>query len=279
MQVSNYDPFNDQCDVVCLLDFHGQFTHLQRYRLSLNTTGSAFVSRHGRTGVNYNGLHKVTESRVVLPGLTGLLLRYNGAWSWKGGDSVQRTMLSWMLVGLVVLTGTVAAHAAQDQDIDELIEALGDEDEGVRQAAAWALTEIGPVNRDTIPALTTVLLNGNRHVRELAAQALGMIGPEAQTAVSALGRALHDEDEDVREAAAWALAEIGLATVPVLVRALWDIDRAVRRLAAQALGMIGLEAGVAIPTLNKALQDEDQGVRRWAAWALKKIQGSKETRL
>ena len=54
-----------------------------------------------------------------------------------------------------------------------LIQALQDEDSGVRQSVAWALGQIG---KDAVPALILLLKDKNGDVRQNTAKALGEIG-------------------------------------------------------------------------------------------------------
>lgn len=79
------------------------------------------------------------------------------------------TALAWMLMGLVVFTTIVAAQAAPDQDIGEFIEALRDVDPFVRATAAFALGRMGPAARDAIPALVEALRDEDEDVRDAAA--------------------------------------------------------------------------------------------------------------
>ncbi|MDF0594263.1 HEAT repeat domain-containing protein [Methanotrichaceae archaeon M04Ac] len=101
--------------------------------------------------------------------------------------------------------------------VDPLIEALQDEDWGVRAEAAIALGEIGDAK--AIDPLAKALLkdnfdpyhpneiSGNIQIRRSAAEALGKIGDKR--AVQPLIEALKDESWHVRSTAAWALGEIG----------------------------------------------------------------------
>jgi len=149
------------------------------------------------------------------------------------------------------------------QAVPPLIQALGDEDEDVRSAAAKALGRIGDPR--AVPVLIQALGDGDEDVRKAAAEALGGIGD--RQAVPALLQALGDENWRVRSAAAEALGRIGdRRAVPSLLQALGDRDRRVRWAAAEALGRIGDRQ--AVPALIQALGDEDGWVRWTAAEAL-----------
>jgi hypothetical protein len=158
------------------------------------------------------------------------------------------------------------------------IQALKDEDEDVREAAAGALGKIGPGAEKAVPALIQALKDEDRWVREAAAGALGKIGPGAEKAVPALIQALKDYYEELREAAAGALGKIGPKAekaVPALIQVFkenYENDEDLREAAVKALGKIGPKAEKAIPALTEALDDDDYCVRREAAEAIFKIQ-------
>ncbi|NIM06653.1 MAG: hypothetical protein GTO55_09395, partial [Armatimonadetes bacterium] len=85
--------------------------------------------------------------------------------------------------------------------------ALGDENPGVREAAAEALIHMPP--SDAISLLAEALSYEDENVRGRAAEILGAIGDPV--AVSHLIRSLQDESPQVREAAGRSLWEIGFA--------------------------------------------------------------------
>ena len=89
--------------------------------------------------------------------------------------------------------------------IPSLTQALQDEDQSVRAAAAWALENIGT---DAVPALIQALQNPDANVRGSAAGALGS-GEGSEDVVPALIEALKDPDSWVRAAAIEALKGIG----------------------------------------------------------------------
>ncbi len=170
----------------------------------------------------------------------------------------------------------VLSRLAEVWGIQALLNAVGDEDEYVREAAADALGEMGPEAKDAVPALIQTLGDGDEHVRRAAADALGEMGPEAKEAVPALLQALEDAEWSVREAAAVALGKIGpeaKEAVAALIQALADEDLSVRWRAANALRDIGPEAKDAVPALVQALADESEVMRGYAAEALEAITG------
>jgi HEAT repeat protein len=89
--------------------------------------------------------------------------------------------------------------------------ALKDPAKDVRCQAAWALAGIGDPARESVPALTQLLLEDeDAGARRLAAQALYAIGlPGIKHAAPDLARALKDEDKEVRCQALKALTKLG----------------------------------------------------------------------
>ena len=139
-----------------------------------------------------------------------------------------------------------------------LVELLNREsDPSVREAAVYALGEIGPVDYKDIPqfvqskalpAFTKALRDtANPKVRRSAAYALGRYGIQAAKARTDLEQALKDPDGTVRQNAAYALGRLGRAggaqeTIKSLESRLSrsnETDELVRRDAANALNDLG----------------------------------------
>jgi len=160
-----------------------------------------------------------------------------------------------------------ALGAIGSEAVPALIEALADEDEQVRRAAAGALRDMGPQAGDAIPALIQTLRD--KDVSMDAASALGEIGPQA---IPALVEAVDDRDAQVRRGAILALGFIGpeaKEAAPLIIQALeGDAEWLVRSGAANALGWIKPDASEAVPALVQALEDESEYVRSAAADAL-----------
>jgi HEAT repeat protein len=157
--------------------------------------------------------------------------------------------------------------------VPPLIQALGDGDWHVREAACRALGAIG--DRQAVPPLIQALRDW--YVRAAACRALGAIGD--RQAVPPLIQALGDRDRGVRAAACRALGAIGdRQAVPHLIQALGDWDEYVRRAACRALGQIGDPQ--ALPHLIQALEDEDEDayVRRAAREAVEQIKAKQFAR-
>ncbi len=140
--------------------------------------------------------------------------------------------------------------------IGDLSKTLTDAEPGVRAAAAWALSQVGPSGAAAVPALVAALTDPNPRVRCLAAIALREIGPHATNAVPALAKALSDSEPSVRAPAAQALGAIGpnaKTSVPSLVDRLNVPGEPsfVLRSVVVALGRIGPEAASALPALEE----------------------------
>lgn len=149
----------------------------------------------------------------------------------ESADSDQRW---WAVRGL-------AALAEEDEDSREaatpvIIDALCDEDEALRCAAALALGQLQAIS--AIPALVLQLSDGNGWVRGAAADALALMG---EVALPALGEALQDEREGVRVRAAYALNKIrSVKSARWLFPALNDPNHIVHTYVYEALDGMGL---------------------------------------
>lgn len=160
--------------------------------------------------------------------------------------------------------------------IGSLTVALGDPDERVRAAAAWAFSQIGPTGAEGVPALAKALSDSQPRVRHLGAIALRDMGPAAAPAVPDLIRALSDPSLYVRARAANALGNIGVAAsaaVQPLAGLLLakDEEGLVRSSAATALGDIGPAAKGALPALREVVKMRRVGAS--AEEAILRIEG------
>ena len=159
--------------------------------------------------------------------------------------------------------GEMEAKEGRAEALGRLMQAVKDDDAGVREAVVKTLGEIE--NPEAVPALLAALRDKATAVRAAAAWALGEI--EDPRAVEGLMGALKDKDASVRRQVAWALGELDDArAVPLLAKALGDVDPEVRQQAAWALGEIADPS--AAGSLAKALKDASPEVRKQAAWAL-----------
>lgn len=194
--------------------------------------------------------------------------------------------------------GKLGAEAYRYRGVPPLVACLGDPDTGLRDAAAYALGEIGLAVRkyrteawtDAGPALLKALSDDkDPRVRRSAAYALGGFGEAAVSARGALQQALQDNQPMVRQNAAWALGQLrqgaGPEGVGGLCGALGDKDALVRRDAAIALGEVGrlqdkqgrpLPSPAARPLLERFKHDPDATVRQAALESLVSVLGPED---
>lgn len=154
-----------------------------------------------------------------------------------------------------------------------LVKCLQDSNEGVRNAAAHALEQIGPcAGKPAARALAACLSDASEEVRCAAAKALEKMGGSVATpAVSALAECLKDDNVSVRKAAIAALGQMGAAVkpaLPELIECLQNSNFSVRCEAAKALEHLGQFGTSALPALLACLKDENVGVRTVSATAL-----------
>lgn len=153
----------------------------------------------------------------------------------------------------------------RDDNINSLIETLGDEDELVRIQASESLEVIGV---PAVEPLIAALNSPNKNIRRYSARVLGELGDER--AIEPLILNLRDGNKWVRRETSGALSKMGEpATVP-LIQLLEDPDWKVRGAAAWALGRIGSKEAVE-PLIKSLLEDENGFVRSGAANALGNI--------
>ncbi len=165
-------------------------------------------------------------------------------------------------------TGTPGAQEAAAWQLGELgpvavaavpgMLAAGSHDYGMGDATR-AIEKIGPV---AVEPLVEALGHEDPGIRERAAYALGLLGEGGAPAAMDLARAMNDPSEDVRSWAAWSLGligEAGAVGVDDLRAALFDPDDWVRRHAVESLGRLGPAAHPAIPDVVALLEREPYG--------------------
>jgi HEAT repeat protein len=170
--------------------------------------------------------------------------------------------------------------------VPNLVNALHDPEATVREAAAFALGEIGVgAWEETFPALIKLLQSDKSHlVRRSAAFALGSLAKDglppgselAPRVRQALDNALGDGVALVRQNAAWALGRLGPdqadSSSKTLIKALSDPDALVRRESASALGNLGAAAHPSATALVElAHADHDREVSLAALTSLATI--------
>lgn len=176
-----------------------------------------------------------------------------------------------------------------DRDVNGLIKLLSDEDRSIREAAIFALGEIGDAScalplaqrfqdnyldirvaacnalmkmgDQVVETLIEVLRDENHILREGAIQTLQKISDPR--AIYPLIEALKDT---TRKAISDALRSIGPASFAPLVEALKNEDSRIRMGAAMTLGE--MKNPEALEPLLKATKDKDLSVRRFARTAI-----------
>lgn len=167
----------------------------------------------------------------------------------------------------------------EKKDVPGLIKALAARDTRIRDAAAFALGELGDAR--AVDLFLAALRSSHSDARLAAVTALGKVRDEraAEPLITALG----DQYERIRQRAVEALAGMGDPRAErALIAALQDKDGAVRQAAAQALGpraepiravwrqgqqldSFGPAADAAFRDLFAALESDDPYVRSEAA--------------
>jgi HEAT repeat protein len=147
----------------------------------------------------------------------------------------------------------------------------------MRRQAAVALSQMGPAAKPAVNDLGNALKDEDATVRLTVVTALWRLGPDAQVVAPAVAATLKkDRDQRVRTMAAYALGKVSTSTkevVPALLEALQDEQVGVRRVAAFVLGQLPVddETRKAVPTLVRLVRDEDELLRKNASLSLKKI--------
>lgn len=161
---------------------------------------------------------------------------------------------------------SVLKKEADSRLIEYLINALSNEDENIRQAAANALRKLGDY-RAAGPLIAS-LNDPNPEVRKSAVVALADIGDAM--AIEPLIKATSDNDAGVRKVIVEALGIMDdYRAVDPLIRMLLDREPDVRRAAIGALKKLG--SFRAIEPLIRVLNDKEPDIREAAVDALSEI--------
>jgi HEAT repeat protein len=158
--------------------------------------------------------------------------------------------------------------------VPELIKALNANNPvEVREAAAYALVQIGPDAEAAIPALINNLYERRVEVVDSASLALGFIGPDARAAVPKLLELLRNPGTSFGRPYSLALSKIGLTPEQGLsiVDMLMEDDSTPRMSAALALKGIGPDADILLPFLIEGLDDSHPSVRVFLCEAIPKL--------
>lgn len=152
---------------------------------------------------------------------------------------------------------TLADHDA----LPALLDALRDEDPGVRAAAALAVGTLGEEGEEGVQSLTFAMGKDTEQVRIAAIQALGQIGPPADRAAPQLVDYMLSGDTYLGEAAARALAGIRSADVQEqIVDTLGHGNADLRMMALTAISGYGAQAPEAIPLITQMASSPDERV-------------------
>ncbi len=150
--------------------------------------------------------------------------------------------------------------AARNALVDRLKE---DKSDGVREACATSLGEIGPDASGAVGALAGALKDKHAGTRTAAAGALRRMGKEARPALGALEQALADKkaDELARTHAAHALTQLGAEGRPALgtlkeVLADRKTPLSLRTAIARGLVRLGKDGAGAASTLGAVLEEK-----------------------
>lgn len=166
---------------------------------------------------------------------------------------------------------------------DALGKALGDDDLAVRDAAFWALADVGVVPKDKLPIFIKILRRKNddwRHLKGQEKHAQHVLMKSGRRVVADLVELKTDKSFETRAALAWALARAPFdkrKTVPALISLLRDEHPTVRTAAALAFVEVAEtqkkgHVRKAIPAVVEALKDDDPLVSDAAGQALKKFE-------
>lgn len=169
-------------------------------------------------------------------------------------------------------TAKSVARSDDSRELENLIAALSDSNESIRQRAVGALGRIG--DSRAVEPLLSMLSDSNESIRQAAVEALGSI--RDPRAVDPLIAVLSDPNESIRRAAIEALGWIGdpRASWPLLVF-LSDLNDSIRLAALGALSEMDLPE--AAGPLIQALQDEGAGVQQDVIAALERLLPSSES--
>ena len=165
--------------------------------------------------------------------------------------------------------------------VSALLEALNDNEAGVRTAVAKSLGNLRYVDEKVISALLEALNDSGRFVRMSVAESLGKLGYADERVISALLQALNDKDDSIREIALESLIKLGHSDRKVTSALLNHKDDHVRKERFEKSGKmhwweISREDGTD-PTdyLTLVVNKDDYTVQGW--YALDDSAGSEKT--
>jgi hypothetical protein len=176
--------------------------------------------------------------------------------------------------------GSTTLLTAKQQALQALIEALKDENQGVRLGAVLSLGKIG---RGSPEALAAILFLVNEsddpNMRKAAVRTLGDFRHPSEEVVNALINVLTDRDKNDKNMRAIALNALSIMVmhsqkvvnkkmVNALFEAAKDEDEALSQAAYDVMGVIYPASDEVLLVFVKALKDDNAKIRRAAAFVL-----------
>ena len=162
--------------------------------------------------------------------------------------------------------------------VPALVRVLGVSDTDVQEAVLEGLANIGPEASAAVAPISRMLdARPSLAKRKALIYALGEIGPQSKSTVPLITKALRDQSDHegfLNVVAADALGKIGpgaASAVPALIVALGSDDVRLPTSATVALGNIGAEAKTAVPALIEAMEREEQEYKKNQAEAVGQI--------
>jgi len=167
-----------------------------------------------------------------------------------------------------------AALAEREAVIDILLLRLEDENDHVRQSAAFDLVKLGQGSEKVVNAWLLCLDDEHPDVRFWAAYGLGELGQGREQVINILLLHLEEEESFFRPPAAYILGELGQSSekvVNALLLCLNDDDFDVCSPAAIALSKLAQNSEEVVKALLLRLNDQNIHVCFWAAYSLSLI--------
>ncbi len=171
-----------------------------------------------------------------------------------------------------VIATLKARPALSDEAVSAFISVLKDKDEGVRSAAASALSSQSELSSDIVLALSSALKDKEWSVKYAITSTLGYRNTPTPEVVSIFTSALTDEDGYLRLEAVSTLGRLSTLSPDVVLAlssALKDKEWSVRLTAAKALNGQSTLPPEVLLTLSSALKDKEKSVRLAAASVLR----------
>lgn len=165
--------------------------------------------------------------------------------------------------------GVLGAQA--EGAVTALVQLLRDPEPYVAMEAATALGRIG---KPSVPGLIEALTNKTAGARQAAAYALGEIGSEAETAVPDLIAGLDDRDPAVRSTTAYSLGRIGYPSLAALSNVIDHADAKAREMALEEFLRFYRALRSMVPPLIKMAHADEAGSRCHALAALGAIRAA-----